>query len=213
MTPTIPAQPPTTIIYVVDDDASIRTAVGRMLRAAGYSVKAFASGQELLDYRPADLPGCILADLHMPGMNGLDLQVALTRGGVPLPVIFLTGRGDIPTSVQAMRQGAEDFLTKLAPKEQVLEAVTRALARDARDRAARAHLAALRSRFDRLTEREREVLSHVVQGRLNKQIAADLGLNERTVKLHRTAVTTKLGVPSAAELTKLWVEAGLGEGK
>jgi len=210
--PAAPDSTPPPTVYVVDDDASVRTSVGRLLRAAGYPVKAFASGQEFLSRLPANAPGCVLADLQMPGMSGLELQAALARSGHPLPVVFLTGRGDIPTSVQAMRHGAEDFLTKLAPKEELLAAVKRALARGAQERAARALQAELRSRFDALTGREREVLSHVVQGRLNKQIAAALGLNERTVKLHRTAVTTKLGVPSVAGLTKLWVEAGLGGG-
>ena len=145
----------------------------------------------------------------MPGLSGLDLQAALARTNNPLPVLFLTGHGDIPTSVRAMRQGAEDFLTKRAPKEKLLDAVNRALARDARERAARTRVQALRARFDTLTEREREVLQHVIRGQMNKQIAADLGIHERTVKLHRTAITTKLGVPSVAELTRLAQEAGL----
>jgi FixJ family two-component response regulator len=128
-----------------------------------------------------------------------------------LPVIFLTGHGDIPTTVHAMRQGAEDFLTKRAPKEDLLEAVQRALARDARQRAEHARLHELRARFDALTPRERGVLLHVVQGRLNKQIAADLNINERTVKLHRTAIITKLHVRSVAELTRLVHESGVFE--
>ena len=150
----------------------------------------------------------MLADLQMPGMNGLDLQAALARTRNPLPILFLTGHGDIPSSVRAMRGGAVDFLEKRAPKEHLLDAVKRALAR-ARDRAERALLRELRARFDTLTARELEVLSHVVRGRLNKQIAADLGIHERTVKLHRTAVTTKLGVQSVAELTQLSLEAGI----
>jgi FixJ family two-component response regulator len=125
-----------------------------------------------------------------------------------LPVIFLSGQGDIPTTVQAMRRGAEDFLTKRAPKEDLLDAVKRAIDRDARERTGRARLEALRVRFTALTPREREVLQHVVQGKLNKQIAYDLGINERTVKLHRTAIKTKLNVDSTAELTKLWMEFG-----
>jgi FixJ family two-component response regulator len=151
----------------------------------------------------------VVADLQMPEMNGLDLQAALARTHNPLPILFLTGQGDIPTSVRAMRDGAEDFLEKTAPKEKLLAAVKRALDRDTRERAKRARQRELRMRFDALSEREREVLGHVVQGKLNKQIADDLGIHERTVKLHRTAITTKLGVPSVAELTRLTQEAGL----
>ena len=208
--PSVAASSPAPTVFVVDDDQSFRTAMGRYLRAAGYPVVLFASGQEFFRQLPANPAGCVLADLQMPGMSGLELQAELVRNNQLLPVVFLTGRGDIPSSVRAMRQGAEDFLTKDAPKEDLLAAVRRALARNARERAARARQAELRARFETLTDREREVLSHVVRGRLNKQIAADLGLNVRTVKLHRTAITTKFGVPSVAELTKLWVEAGFG---
>jgi len=198
------------VVHVVDDDASFLRAVSRLLLAAGHTVKAFSSGDEFLA-QLADTPGCVIADLRMPGLSGLDLQEALTRAGNALPVVFLTGQGDIPTSVHAMRQGAEDFLTKRAPKEDLLEAVKRALARDARQRAERARLRELSARFDALTPREREVLRQVVRGRLNKQIAADLRINERTVKLHRTAITTKLHVRSVAELTRLVQEAGVFE--
>jgi FixJ family two-component response regulator len=135
------------------------------------------------------------------------VQDALAKEGHALPVIFLTGHGDIPTTVQAMRHGAEDFLTKRAPKEDLIDAVTRAINRDARERAGRLRVEALRARISVLTPREREVLQHVVQGKPNKIIACDLGIHERTVKLHRTAITTKLGVSSVAELTKLWMEA------
>ncbi len=200
--------PPATV-FVVDDDASFLAAVSRLLRATGHPVKTFSSASEFLQSLPAVGPGCVVADLQMPGLSGLDLQAALARTNNPLPVLFLTGHGDIPTTVRAMRQGAEDFLTKRAPKEALLDAVNRALARDARERAKRTRVQALRARFDMLTEREREVLQHVLRGQLNKQIAADLGIHERTVKLHRTAITTKLGVPSVAELTRLAQEAGL----
>jgi len=197
------------IVHVVDDDASFRTAVSRLLRANGFSVQTYSSAQDFLAQRDTDAPGCVLADLRMPEMNGLDLQTALAQTPNPLPILFLTGHGDIPSSVQAMRDGAEDFLEKRAPKEKLLDAVTRALARDSREREARDRRRALRALFDTLTEREREVLSHVVQGRLNKQIAWDLGIHERTVKLHRTAITTKLKVESVAELTRLTQEAGI----
>ncbi|MCM3872034.1 MAG: LuxR C-terminal-related transcriptional regulator [Pyrinomonadaceae bacterium] len=139
-------------------------------------------------------------------MSGLDLQEALAKAGHMLPVIFLSGHGDIPTTVQVMRGGAEDFLTKTAPKEELIYAVKRAFARDHSERAERARMATLRAPFATLTPREREVLKHVVEGKLNKQIAYDLGIHERTVKLHPTAITTKLGVHSTAELTKLWME-------
>jgi FixJ family two-component response regulator len=200
-------------IFVVDDDPSFLTAVARLLRATGHPVKTFSSASEFLQSLPAAGPGCVVADLQMPGLSGLDLQAALARANNPLPVLFLTGHGDIPTSVRAMRQGAEDFLTKRAPKEALLDAVSRALARDARERAERGRMEALRARFAALSPRELEVLKHVVEGKLNKQIADDLGIHERTVKLHRTAITTKLGVHSVAELTKLWMEAGGGVGE
>jgi len=197
------------VVHVVDDDASFLTAISRLLRAHGFTVKTYSSAHKFLAHRDTDAPGCVLADLRMPEMNGLDLQSALAQTSNPLPILFLTGHGDIPSSVQAMRDGAEDFLEKRAPKEKLLDAVNRALARDSRERAGRDRLSELRARFDTLTEREREVLAHVVQGRLNKQIAWDLGIHERTVKLHRTAITTKLKVQSVAELTKLTEEAGI----
>jgi two-component system response regulator FixJ len=196
------------VVHVVDDDPSFLAAVARLLRAAGYTVRTFASAAEFLA-KLGDTAGCVIADLRMPGMDGLDLQQALMRGANVLPVIFLTGDGDIPTTVRAMRQGAEDFLMKRAPKEDLLAAVDRAIARDARQRAEGARLRELRARLDMLTPRERDVLRQVVRGRLNKQIAADLDINERTVKLHRTAITTKLHVRSVAELTQLVHEAGV----
>ena len=197
------------IVHIVDDDASFLTAISRLLRAKGFSVKTYSSAHEFLAQRDTDAPGCVLADLRMPQMSGLDLQSALAQSTNPLPILFLTGHGDIPSSVQAMREGAEDFLEKRAPKEKLLDAVARALARDSRERGARERRRELRARFDTLTERELEVLSHVVRGQLNKQIAADLGLHERTVKLHRTAITTKLKVQSVAELTRLTQEAAI----
>ena len=203
---------PGPLVRVVDDDASFLTAIARLLRASGFAVKTFATAADFLARPELEVPGCVLVDLQMPGLSGLDVQEALAGLGHALPVIFVTGHGDIPTSVQAMRRGAEDFLTKRAPKEDLLDAVRRALDRDARERAERTRLEALRARLGLLTSREREVLRHVVQGRQNKQIACDLGIHERTVKLHRTAITTKLDVHSAAELTRLWLAAGGLEG-
>jgi FixJ family two-component response regulator len=142
-------------------------------------------------------------------MSGLEFQEALTQSGNPLPVVFLSGHGDVPTTVHALKHGAEDFLTKRAPKKDLFEAVDRALARDAGEREARARRLESRARFERLTPRERQVLAHVVQGRPNKQIAWELSIHERTVKLHRTSITTKLGVGSVAELTRWVQDAGL----
>jgi FixJ family two-component response regulator len=195
-------------VFVVDDDTSFLQSVGRLLRAARFKVRTFSSAEDFLAQHSVKTSGCVLMDLEMPGMGGLELQAVLARTGNPLPVVFLTGHGDIRSSVWAMRQGAEDFLTKMAPKNELLIAVTNALARDAREREWRARQSALRACFEALSEREREVLGHVLQGKLNKQIALDLAISERTVKLHRTAITTKLKVHSVAELTKLWLDAG-----
>jgi FixJ family two-component response regulator len=207
MTATLPRRSGT--IFIVDDDLSFLRSVSRLLGAVGYTVQAFASAQEFLDRLVPEMSGCVVADLQMPGMNGLELQDALRRSANPMPVIFLTGQGDIPTTVNAMRSGAEDFLTKRARKEELLAAVERAFERDAQERQQRERLQDLRRRFDELSKRELEVLAHVVQGRMNKQIAVHLNINVRTVKLHRTNITRKLGVHSVAELTRLVDEAGL----
>jgi len=196
-------------VFVVDDDASFLRSVSRLLNAVGYPVEAFGSAADFFKRPDPERPGCVVADLQMPGTNGLELQEALRRTPNPLPVVFLTGQGDIPSSVSAMRHGAEDFLTKRAPKEELLAAVERAMQRDEHERQQRAQLRALRVRFDGLSEREMEVLGHVVRGRMNKEIAADLNINLRTVKLHRTNITRKLNVQSVAELTRLTDEAGL----
>jgi two-component system response regulator FixJ len=196
-------------VFIVDDDASFLRSVSRLLRAAGYSVQAFESAEKFLEQLAPGMSGCVLADLQMPGLNGLELQAALAKSANPLPVVFLSGQGDIPTTVQAMRRGAEDFLTKLSPKEKLLDAVRRALVRGAQERKKRERMRELRARFDALTLRELEVLEHVVRGRMNKQIADALGINERTVKLHRTNLTRRLQVQSVAELTRLAEEAGL----
>jgi FixJ family two-component response regulator len=201
-----PAQP---VVHLVDDDASFLNAMSRLLRAASFTVQTYSSPTEFLAHRPSETPGCVVVDLHMPGLSGLDLQELLEKAGDPMPVVFLTGHGDIPTSVRAMRQGAEDFLTKRAPKADLLAAVKRALARDALAREQRARLRELRAPFDALTPRDREVLAHVLTGQLNKQIAADLGIDERSVKRHRTSIMIKLQVQSVAELTHLVHEAGL----
>ncbi len=208
MTPMNPPPSPGTV-FIVDDDVSFLKSASRLLRAAGYPVQAFESANGFLEQLSPETSGCVVTDLQLPGMNGLTLQEALRKTANPLPVIFLSGQGDIPTTVQAMRHGAEDFLTKLNPKEKLLDAVGRALTRDARERKQRERLRDLRGRFAVLTGRELEVLGHVVRGRLNKQIAAALGIHVRTVKLHRTSLTRKLQIQSVAQLTRLVEEAGL----
>ena len=195
-------------VYIVDDDASFLRSLSRLLTALGYAVEAYASAQDFFARPAPDRPGCVVADLQMPDINGLQLQDQLRRSSEPLPVIFLTGQGDIPSTVSAMRSGAEDFLTKRAPQQELLDAVERALARDAHQRQQRTRQRELSLRFDELSGREKEVLSHVVRGRMNKQIAADLNINLRTVKLHRTNITRKLNVQSVAELTRLVDESG-----
>ncbi len=212
--PAIPPLPPgggeshQETVFIVDDDVSYLRSVSRLLRASGFRVVIHNSAEEFLAMLKPDAAGCVVTDLMMPGMDGMALQQALQKSESPLPILFLTGQGDIPASVQAMRRGAEDFLTKHAPKKELIAAVNRALAANEQDRAKRARLRALRQPFELLTGREREVLQHVIQGKLNKQIAADLGIHERTVKLHRTNITTKLRVHSVAELTLMAQEAG-----
>jgi two-component system response regulator FixJ len=196
-------------IFIIDDDASFLKSMSRLLNAVGYTIRAFETAREFLDQLGPDTSGCVVTDLQMPGMDGLKLQEALAGSPNPLPVIFLSGQGDIPKTVSAMRSGAEDFLTKRAPKEEVLAAIERAFEREALERQERGRFRDLRHRFHDLSERELEVLSHVVQGKMNKEIAADLNINERTVKLHRTNLTRKLKVQSVAELTRLVDEAKL----
>lgn len=196
-------------VHVVDDDESFLRAVSRQLRAEGFDVRAFPGSMELLAQVSSDSRGCVVADVQMPGLSGLDLQDALAEAGIAMPIVFLTGHGSIPGSVRAMRHGAVDFLEKRAPREELISSIRLALQRDAASRAEHAQHAATRARFESLSPRELEVLSHVVRGRMNKQIAADLGIHERTVKAHRTAITTKAGVHSVAELTTLAREAKL----
>jgi FixJ family two-component response regulator len=199
----------TPVIHVVDDDASFRTAVTRLLRAAKYEVRGYASASEFLNSDSCAGPGCILLDLRMPGASGLELQQSLERMEERLPVIFLTGHGDIPVSVRAMKAGAVDFLTKPVRREALLGAIQNALSIDAKGRAARAVLRELHDRYESLTPREREVLVHVVSGKLNKQIAFDLGTAERTIKAHRASIMQKLCVQSLAELVRLAQELGI----
>jgi two-component system response regulator FixJ len=196
-------------VHVIDDDASARSSVTRLLRASGYAVRSWSSGAAFLAERASGVPGCVVTDLEMPEMSGIELQQRLAGAEDPLPVVFLTGHGDIPSSVTAMRRGAEDFVTKTAPKEALLAAVRRALERDGRERIGRERARDLKGRFGRLTPRDLEVLSHVLRGKLNKEIAADLGVDERSVKRHRTSLMRKLEVESVVELALLAREAGI----
>ena len=173
-----------------------------MLRAAGHEVRVYESAGDFLLREEEESAGCVLLDLRMPGPSGLDLQTALARRGSLLPVIFLTGHGDIPTSVRAMKAGATDFLTKPVKREALLEAVRSALDRDEGRRAEEDELRSLRRRFEALSAREREVLEHVVAGRLNKQISARIGVSERTVKAHRARCMAKMGAESVADLVR-----------
>ena len=198
-------------VYVVDDDESHVRAIGRMLSAEGFAVRTFTSGEALLAAVDRETRGCVVADLEMPGLDGLALQHELASAGVLMPVVFLSARGDIPRTVRAMQEGAVDFLEKHAPGAQLVDAIRRALVRDDNESEQRDRLGAVAQRFATLTNRELEVLREVVRGLMNKQIAAKLGISERTVKMHRTAVTTKVGVHSAAQLATLAREAGLFE--
>jgi len=199
----------TQTVFVVDDDPAFLATLTRWLRAFGYAVESYASAADFLVQRPMQAAGCVVADLQMPGMDGMGLQQSLAKSDNPLPIVFLTGHGDIPTSVQAMRRGAEDFLIKTASKDDLLAAIERALARDKSERKVRLRQHDLLQRFAKLTPRENEVLGHVLRGQLNKQIAADLGIDERSVKRHRTSLMTKLNAKSVVELTQLADELNL----
>ena len=189
-------------VYLVDDEQTVLTAISRLLRAAGLTARAFPSATDFLESCGPDPAGCLLLDMAMPGLDGLSLQKQLKSRGIEMPVIFLTARADVPTAVLAMKEGAVELLTKPPAKEQLLGAVRSALEKDAQRRQAAAAQAEDRRRLSTLTPREREVLEHIARGQLNKQIAADLGTVERTVKFHRAAVMEKLGVESLADLLR-----------
>lgn len=190
-------------VLVVDDDPSVLRALERLLRAAGYAVEGYASPQTFLQRASRERPGCLVVDLRMPEIGGIELQEALAQQGCTLPIVFLTGHGDVSSSVRAMKAGAIDFLTKPCDDTDLLAAVERAFARDAEARAAREEQRAIQVRFETLTPREREVCLLVARGLLNKQIAAELGTAEKTVKVHRGRVMAKLGMESLAELVRL----------
>jgi len=204
-----PALPPPTV-FVVDDDPEIRTLLECMLQRAGYLVEGFVSAQIFLDRACFDGVGCIVLDIHMPGMSGLDLQKSLAKAGKHMPIIFITGQGDVRMSVAAMKRGAVDFLTKPFKREELLTAVSEALDKHRKWRHDDDDASAACNRIAALTPREREVLLRVIAGRLNKQIAGELGVSEITVKVHRGRVMAKMGVTSVAELVRLAERGHLG---
>jgi FixJ family two-component response regulator len=199
----------TATVFLVDDDLSILRALTRLLRVGGHQVSAFRSPRDFLAQHDAAVPGCVVLDLAMPGLNGLELQAALAAAGSQRPIVFISGHGDVPSSVRAMKAGAVDFLTKPVSQENLLAAIQRAIECDRVMRQTRAELQAIDERLNRLTPREREVFQHVVAGQLNKQIAVDLGTVEKTVKVHRSRVMEKMGVRSLADLVRIAERIGL----
>ena len=199
-------------VFVVEDDPSVRTALVRTLTSAGYRVRDYAAAQEFLDSGSYLQPGCLVLDLRLPDLDGMSLYERLRAAGAWMPVIFLTGFGDIPTSVEAMKAGAMDFLPKPVADEVLLAAVDAALAEETRRRADRVEQDEIEGRLATLTARERQVMQLVLAGRLNKQIAGDLGISEKTVKVHRGRVMAKMGVAQVARLVALVARAGLVPG-
>lgn len=194
-------------VYLVDDDQSCLKATARMLRLSGYQVETFSSPLDLLARITPDVSGCIVMDLRMPDMDGLALQRTLHECECLLPIIFLTAYGDIPTTVTAMRDGAQDFLTKAAPAEALVSAIDKALEQSSQNASQSRELAKFEKKRQLLTRRQWQVLERVVQGKMNKQIAAELGIHERTVKLHRASGMKKLGISSVPELSILWSQS------
>jgi FixJ family two-component response regulator len=196
-------------VFIVDDDASVRRSLTRLVSAAGYPVEAFASAREFLARPPADGPGCVVLDVRMPELNGLELQAALEGAGQLLSTVFITGYGDVSVGVQAMKAGAVDFLTKPVDRLELLSAIERALARARQARHAAARVREIRDRVQTLTPREVQVFALVVTGMLNKQIASELGVGEKMVKVHRARVMEKMRAGSLAELVRLADQGGM----
>ena len=203
------AKIPSQVVFVIDDDASMRDAVSRLLNAVGLTVQTFASAREFLAGRLPDVPGCAVLDVRLPGLSGLDLQREMVERGIHIPVIFITGHGDIPMSVQAMKAGAVEFLTKPFRDQDLLDAVRSGIQLDRQGRKERAELAELREGLRQLTPREREVLSLVIAGLLNKQIALRLGTSEKTIKIHRSHVMQKMRADSLADLVRMSQKLGI----
>ena len=203
------ARIPSQVVFVIDDDASMRDAVSRLLNAVGLTVQTFASAREFLAGRLPDVPGCAVLDVRLPGLSGLDLQREMVERGIHIPVIFITGHGDIPMSVQAMKAGAVEFLTKPFRDQDLLDAVRAGIQLDRQGRKERAELAELRDGLRQLTPREREVMSLVVAGLLNKQIAVRLGASEKTIKIHRSHVMQKMRADSLADLVRMSQKLGI----
>jgi len=197
------------VVHIVDNDVVVARATTRLLASEGFATRACTNGLDFLAQLDADVPGCVVLDLSMPGCDGLELQRRLLDRGVTLPVVFVTGHGDVPSSVRAMRDGALDFLLKPVDADALIDAVRRGIERDRDNRARRSERNAIDARLARLTPREREVLPHLLTGRLNKQIASDLGIVEKTVKVHRARILHKCGVGSLAELVRIAALAGI----
>lgn len=197
-------------VYVVDDDDAVRRSMTRLLRAAGCETETFASAEELLARAPISGPGCVLLDVQMPGMSGIELFERLSEAGVALPVVFLTARGTIPMSVRAMKEGAVDFLVKPVTEDVLFQALEQAITRYRSETSSRHARESILARIERLSVREREVLEKVLQGRLNKQIAYELDISEKTVKAHRGRVMEKMEVATVAELVHLCDVVGIG---
>jgi FixJ family two-component response regulator len=189
-------------IFLIDDDVSVREGLSALIESVGLPVRTFGSALEFLAVKPVEAEGCVVLDVAMPGMNGLELQRQMNDSGISLPVIFLTGHGDIPMTVRALKAGAVHFLTKPVTEDELMSAIRQALANDRMARSERAEIRKLLERFDLLGPRERQVMQSVVSGRLNKQIAHELGISERTIKLHRGQVMRKMGAASLADLVK-----------
>lgn len=191
------------IVFVVDDDRAVREGTESLIASVGFRVETFRTAQEFLSHPRPDAPGCLVLDVRLPGLSGLDLQRELAAAGTPIPIIFITGHADVPMSVQAMKAGAVEFLVKPFRDQQLLDAIQQAIDRDRVERRRRMELAELRTRYESLTPREREVMALVVTGLLNKQAAAELGISEITVKVHRAQVMRKMQVESLADLVRM----------